>query len=129
MMVFCLSKINYENRYGFEVNGVKHVVQAQNVFHHLVRNAQSIGMKVNTDKTVMICFSDSSRYKADTFIEDAESNRLCCGDSLKALGMCFLSKADMLAHADWIQGSMRTHLCILHNLKKSGFTSEELVTV
>ena len=57
-------------------------------------------MKVNTDKTGMICFSDASAYKADAFIEDEDGNRLRCGDSLKALGMRFSSRPDMSAHVE-----------------------------
>ena len=63
---FCLSKINFENSYGFTVNGinhrVKHAVQALNVFHHLVLNVESIGMNVNTG------LSDSLAYQADSYI-------------------------------------------------------------
>ena len=60
---FCLSRVNYENSLGFVVNGtkhrIKHAIQCQNVFRHLVRNAEEIGMKVNTDKTTLVCFSDA----------------------------------------------------------------------
>ena len=55
---FCLSKVNFENSFGFEVNGIKHRVkhaaQSQNVFRHMVRRAEDIGMKVNTAKTTMV---------------------------------------------------------------------------
>ena len=48
---FSLSKVNFENSYGFTVSGVlhrvKHAVQGQNVFRHLVRRAEDIGMVVN----------------------------------------------------------------------------------
>ena len=51
---FTLSKINFENSFGFCVNRQfyrsKHAAQAQNVFRHLVRRAEEIGMKVNTEK-------------------------------------------------------------------------------
>lgn len=47
---FSLTKVNFENSYGFEVNGVKfrvkHAVRSQNVFRHLVRRAEDIGMVV-----------------------------------------------------------------------------------
>ena len=69
---FGLSKINFENSYGFEVNGVfyrsKHAIQAQNVFRHVVRAAESIGMVVNAKKTAMICVSDSLSYEAEAYI-------------------------------------------------------------
>lgn len=108
---------------------VKHAVQAQNVFRHIVRNAEHIGMKVNTGKTSMVCFSDASAYRADAFIEDADGNRLRCQDGFKALGMRFSNSPDMSAHVDWIVKSMRSCLWILRNLKRSRFTSEELVKV
>ena len=59
---FSLSVVNFENSYGFCVNGEffqsKHAVQAQNIFRHLVRQAEAIGMRVNTQKTSMLCVSD-----------------------------------------------------------------------
>ena len=62
---FALSKVNFENSYGFKVNSlqhrVKHVIQAQNIFQHLVRRAEAIGMKVNTGMTAMMCVSDALR--------------------------------------------------------------------
>lgn len=52
---FTLTRINFENSYGMTVNGVtyriKHAVQAQNIFRHLVRRAEEIGMVVNSAKT------------------------------------------------------------------------------
>lgn len=55
---FCLSKVNFENSIVFEVNGeahrMKHSVQTQNVFRHVVRNAEDIGMVVNAAKTTML---------------------------------------------------------------------------
>ena len=90
---FTLSKLNFENSYGFIVNSVKHrvkhAVQAQKVFRHMVRGAENIGMRVNASKTTMVCFSDASGYKADAFIEDEDGVRLCCQDTMKALGMRF----------------------------------------
>ena len=54
---FCLSRVNFENSFGFEVNGqnirVKHAIQAQNIFRHIVRNAESLGMVVNAKKTTV----------------------------------------------------------------------------
>ena len=130
---FTLSRINFENSYGFTVNGVmyrvKHAVQAQNVFRHMVRRAEGIGMKVNASKTAMVCFSDASGYTADAFIEDADGNKIRCQDSIKALGMRFSSRPDMSAHVAWIAKNMRERFWTLINLKKSGFTESELVQV
>ena len=86
-------------------------------------------MKVNSQKTTMVCFSDALSYKADAFIKDTDGNRIGCQENMKALGMRFSSRPDMAAHVSWIQKSMRSRLWILRNLKRSGFNTEELITV
>ena len=90
---FSVCCVNFDNSYGFTVNGktfrVKHAIQVQNIFRHLVRRAQAIGMKVNASKTSILCVSDALAYEADAFIEDEDLQRLGCQDSLKALGMVF----------------------------------------
>ena len=127
----CLSKINYENSLGFEVNGVmhrvKHAIQAQNVFRHMVRREEAIGIKVNAAKPVMVCFNDASSYSPDAYIVDADGNRLRCQPSMKALGMRLSNRPDMGAHVQWISRSIRQRFWTLRNLKKSGFTDAELV--
>ena len=116
-----------------KVNGVnyrvKHAVQAQNIFRHIVKKAEEIGMKVNSDKTAMICISDALAYEADAFMLDADNNRIGCQRSIKALGMHFSNSPDMWAHVTSIKKKMQTRYWMLRNLKKSGFTDSELVRV
>lgn len=73
---FFLIKINFENSFGFQVNSIcrrlKHAVKSQNVFHHLVRRAEEIGMVVNSSKTALICVSDAQAYMADAYILDSD---------------------------------------------------------
>ena len=130
---FCLSKVNFENSFGFEVNGqnirVKHAVQAQNIFRHIVRNAESIGMVVNSKKTAMMCVSGALNFEADAFILDSEQTRIGCTRSIKALGVRFSNKLDMEEHVKYIAKAMRARYWTLRNLKGNGFNSEELVQV
>ena len=90
---FSLSRVNFENSFGFTVNGIKnrskHAIQSQKVFKHLVRMAEEIGMWANTGKTSMRCISDAQQYEAESFIRDADDNGIGCQQSLKALGMVF----------------------------------------
>ena len=69
---FCLSKVNFENSIGFNVNGqkyrVKHAIQTQNVFRHVVRNTEDLGMVVNSQKTDMVCVSGAMDFQADAYI-------------------------------------------------------------
>lgn len=131
---FAITKINFESSYGMIIKAVlhriKHAVQAQNIFRHLVRQAEGIGMVVNTSKTDMICVLDALAYEADVFLLDSDQNRIGCSKSLKALGMHFSNRPDpsqvqVLA----IQKKIRSRYWMLRNLKKSGFTEDELVKV
>ena len=130
---FSLSKINFENSYGFTVTGifhrVKHAVQCQNVFRHLVRRAEDIGMVVNAKKTTMVCVSDSLSFQADAFIYDADQDRIGCQSSFKALGMWFSNRPNVEAQVEAVKRGVRSRLWTLRNLKNSGFTTEELVRV
>ena len=106
---FCLSRVNFENSFGFHVNGlkdrVKHAVQSQNVFRHLVRNAVDIGMRVNTGKTTLVCFSDAQGYQADAYLEDGEGNTIRGTTSMKALGVRFSNRPDWGEHIKWIKNA------------------------
>ena len=130
---FSLSMINFENSFGFKVNGVairsKHAVQSQNIFRHLVRRAEKIGMKVNTEKTAMVCVSDSLSYEAEAFILDGDGERIGCQKKIKALGMVFGSRPTMDLQVECVVKKMRQRFWTLRNLKKNGFSDEELVKV
>ena len=128
-----LSRINFESSYGFTVNGVpyrvKHAIQSQNVFRHMVRRAESIGMVVNASKTTMVCVSDSLSYTADAYMYDSEQERIGCSDNFKALGMVFSNRPTMAPHVEFVVRKFRQRFWTLRNLKASGFTEEELVKV
>ena len=129
-MVFSLSKVNFENSYGFTVNGqkfrFKHAVQAQNILRHIAKNAESIGMVINGKKTAMLCTLGALEYKAEVFLYD---ERIGCVPSIKALGVRFSDRLDMELQVQHIVKAFRTTLWTLRNLKTNGFSTEELVKV
>ena len=131
---FTLSKINFENSFGFRVNGQmfrsKHAAQAQNIFRHLVRRAEEIGMVVNSSKTDMICISGAMDFVAESYIYDSDQKRIgSSGGEIKALGMRFGSGLDMEPQVQAVTRAMRSRFWTLRNLKGNGFNQEELVTV
>ena len=123
---------NFENSFGFLVNGcshrVKHTVQSQNVFRHIVRNAESIGMVVNASKTAMMCISGAD-FEADAYILDSDQQCIGCSTTMKALGVRFSNKLNMEAHVQYMIKTARSRFWTLRNLKSNGFTCEELVQV
>ena len=116
-----------------EVNGIKyrikHAIQAQNIFRHLVRQAEGIGMVVNASKTAMVCVSDALAYTADAFITDSDGNRIGCQDRIKVLGIVFSNRPDMSEQVKAIQKKIRCRYWMLRNLKTSVFSTDELLTV
>ena len=130
---FCLSKVNFENSIGFNINGklqrIKHAVQAQNIFRHVVRRAEEIGMVVNSSKTAMLCMSGALEYEADAYLLDADQNRIGCNKTIKALGVRFSSKLNMDEQVDYIVRAMRSRYWTLRNLKNNSFNTAELIQV
>ena len=108
---------------------IKQAIQSQNVFRHVVRRAEDIGMVVNSNKTAIICVSGATDYEADTFILDADQNRIGCSSKIKALGVYFSNRLNMEEHVLQIIRAMRSRYWTLRNLKLNGFTTEELVHV
>ena len=54
----------------------KHAIPTQNVFRHVIRAAESKGMRVNATKMNMICISDALNFKPSSYIEDRDGNRI-----------------------------------------------------
>ena len=61
----------------------KHDLPTQNMFRRVVCKAESRDMKVNKDKTKMLCVSDAVTYIAGAFIVDDEGCVVSSGGSLK----------------------------------------------
>ena len=87
------SKVNFDTAIRLEVLGeshrVKHAVELQNVFRTVIRRAESKGMKVNTDKTNVICISDAQSYTPSAYVLDSDGVRIDSGNSLKIVGFHF----------------------------------------
>ena len=98
-----LSKVNMDSAEigppgGARVVKVKHDIASQNVFRRIVSRAESREMVVNKGKTKILCISDVMSYRATTYLQDADGNRLESGKTrLKILGFYMDSRPS--AHA------------------------------
>ena len=112
-------------------NGEKRAraTRSQNLFRQITRVAELLGMKVNSDKTMVLCISDSRTYKAAAFIEDANGHRIDSVGALKILGLHFSSKPDMSAQVDAICRKFRARVWTLRHLYHRGFSQEDLLKV
>ena len=112
-------------------NGEKRgrATRSQNLFRQITRIAELLGMKVNTEKTMVLCVSDSKTYKASAYIEDAHGTIVESVDKLKILGVHFSSKPDMSAQVESICRKFRARIWTLRHLHHRGFTQDELLRV
>ena len=121
--------LNFENLQ--PINGVKdkHAVATQNVFRHIVRQAERKGMKVNATKTNMICISDSLHHRTSAHMFDREGTRIDSGEHLKVLGWHFSTRPTVHAHIDIVKRRFRERYWTLRHLRHNGFSQEDLIKV
>ena len=114
-----------------DANGEKRcrAVRSQNLFRQITRIAELMGMKVNTDKTMMLCISDARTYKAAAYLEDGDGNVISSTNKLKILGVHFSDKPDMSAQVEDIARKFRAHLWTLRHLHHRGFSEQDLLRV
>ena len=86
-------------------------------------------MRVNSDKTMMLCISDSRTYTASAYIESSDGEVVSSSPELKNLGMHFSSKPDMAIQVDSICRKFRARIWTLRHLYQRGFSQQELVKV
>ena len=88
-------------------------------------------MKVNTLKTSVLCVSDATSFRPVAFLEAADGEILesAPGGRMKILGFVFGDTPSVRPHVESVIKKIRQRYWTLFNLKKHGFTQEELVTV
>ena len=65
-----------------------HAPKSEAYFNHVYRRAGEIGMKVNEEKTQILCISAAKNSKVESYI-NAPSARIRSGEQLKILGFWF----------------------------------------
>ena len=112
-------------------NGEKRAraIRTQNLFRQITRIAELMGMKVNTDKTMVLCVSDSRTYQAKAFIEDTDGKLVESVDHLKILGIHFSDRPYMAAQVEAICQKYRSRIWTLRHLHHRGFSEEDLLRV
>ena len=74
-------------------------------------------MKVNSDKTKIMCISDSRTYKASAFIQTAEGDEISSVEKLKILGVNFSSRPDVTEQVEAICRKFRARIWTLRHLQ------------
>ena len=128
-------KVNFENAtpgpdLGSKPTKRKQAIPSQNAFLATAHSAHAKGMKVNTLKTNLLCVSDAVSFAPVAFIEaGGEVLESSPGQRLKVLGFTLGDRPSVKPHVQTIIKKFRQRYWTLFNLKKHGFSNDELVTV
>ena len=126
-------KVNFENVEelpGLPPMKKKRAIPSENAFTSTAARAEHKGMKVNTLKTNILCVNDALAYTPLAYIKPGDKE-LCSkpADKLKILGFVMGDRPSVRPHVESIIKKFRQRFWTLYNLKKNGFSSEELVKV
>ena len=102
---------------------------SERTFRHIASNAQAQGLKINTNKTTILTTSAATSYQARSHIYDNDNQRIDCVPTLKTLGFTFNREGSVSNQVDNLCRRFRSRTWTLRDLRKSGFTTEELLRV
>ena len=111
-----------------------HATQGQALFDTVRREAASKGMRLNPNKTSLLCISAARSYEPKTYINlsggegDGESV-IISGKSMKLLGFHFNNNPSAEAHINAILKKVRYRTWYIHNLKRLGLSPAGLLVI
>ena len=107
-----------------------HAVACQETFRRIEANAGMIGMKVNPQKTQLLCISPAVNYDVSSFIDPADQgSRLNSQGSLTILGFSFGRKPTVESHVNLIHSKFAARFWMIFHLKRNGIPQDDLVTI
>ena len=105
-----------------------HASQSEELFNTVSIRASGINMKVNNDKTQLLCISSNYTSETSSYIR-AGSQKITSGQGLKILGFKFGSRPTVRDHVDFMLDKARKKLWTVRHLKKNGMESEDLIKI
>ena len=83
-------------------------------------------MKINSEKTQLLCMSSNNNLDIDAFIEHG-GNKIFSGSLLKIVGFTFGARPNLDAHFFNMKRSFYARVWQIRHLKKAGIKSDKLV--
>ena len=126
-------KLDVSNCVKININGrsigVKRAMKSEAKFRTIERNASMIGMKVNANKTQLLCISAACTFTPEPYFLDSQGSRIDSCEELKCLGFFFHKKPTARHHFECLLNKLRKCVWSLRHLRRSGFKQDELVSV
>ena len=126
-----IEKVNFHPLPPLEMEGKKykefHATRSECLFEHVAARARNKGMVVNDAKTAVLCIADTVIEDHNAYIR-AGTEKIIGGDELKVLGFTFTKSPTVNKHVSIVTSKIRSRTWALRKLRRSGFTTEELIT-
>ena len=103
--------------------------QSQQHFRLVEGNAATIGMKLNEEKTRMLCILSARSYRPKPFLITSNGNEILPVDTMKILGFHFNNEPSVNYNMQIVQRKFKCRIWSLRHLKRNGFSKSELVRV
>ena len=75
-----------------------HAIKSQSHFNRVKRRAEEMGMRVNAQKTQLLCISSNNSNKTTSYIRTEDGQEIKSTDELKILGFWFGNKPNVGLH-------------------------------
>ena len=96
-----IEKLTFENDRNGDTK-TKPAAASQNIFRAVVRRAESMGMKVNTEKTQLMVVSDALSFNPEAVVWDQNDVEMRSGTKMKVLGF-HMDRPTVAAHVEAIR--------------------------
>ena len=106
--------------------GRKKVVDATRsgaMFGRIAARAKLRGMKVNEEKTNVLCVTDSIAFRPEVQLQVGDAT-VTSGETLKVLGFTFTRNPTVNAHVKLLIKKLRSRTWALSKLRRAGFISQ-----
>ena len=103
-----------------------HAPKSESLFSQIQSRSSEMGMRVNEQKTQVLCISAASTGTVESYINTANS-RITSTNQLKILGFWFDQRPGVELHIEKLEKKFRSRLWTLRHLKRSGMTERDLL--
>ena len=106
-----------------------HAINSEKNFARIKSRAETIGMRVNSEKTQLLCITGNTTSRVTSYIRTAEGQEINSSENLKILGFWFGRNPNVNVHVQKLLDKFRGRLWSLRHLKKSGMLPSDLLFV
>ena len=105
-----------------------HAVRNEQLFNAICKNSGEIGMKVNPEKTQLLCIDPSLHSINNTYI-NISGKKVLGGEEMKIVGFVFGRKPDLWPHIDHIRKKFSRRVWAIRHLKRTKIENGTLVKI